>query len=152
MQRVTAAFKKRHKPKCLLTPETLDLNWVHLVTPLGVTNSFHFQSHRGQLIHYGTSNVTKDSLWKLQEVFDEEVIRVEFCHILCSQSANFNVQWNFEQQLTERTDTPVALHTQNTVRNHRRRNATYVTEYITLVWNVYHNWTIMLPTAAVWGK
>lgn len=46
----------------------------------------------GQLIQYGTSNVTQDLLWELQDVFDEEVTNGEFCHILCSQSASFNVQ------------------------------------------------------------
>ena len=43
----------------------------------------------------------------------------------------YNETWN--SKFTERTDTLEVLHTQNTVRNHRRRNATYVTEYITLV-------------------
>jgi len=43
----------------------------------------------------------------------------------------YNETWN--SKFTERTDTLKALHTQNTARNHRRRNAMYVTEYITLM-------------------
>jgi hypothetical protein len=43
----------------------------------------------------------------------------------------YNEAWN--SKFTERTDILDALHTQNTVRNHKRRNATYVTEYITVV-------------------
>jgi hypothetical protein len=43
----------------------------------------------------------------------------------------YNETWN--SKFTGRTDTMEALHTQNTVRNQRRRNAIYVTEYITLV-------------------
>lgn len=49
----------------------------------------------------------------------------------------YNETWN--SKFTERTDTLEALHTQNTVRNHRRRNAMYVTER--LLWCEMSNTT-----------
>jgi len=88
----------------------------------------------GQLIQYGTSNVTKKFTVGVVRSFwwrGDQWRIVTFC-VLKVIVLMYNETWN--SKFTERTDILDALHTQNIVRNHKRRNATYVIEYITMVW------------------